>query len=123
MKKQIENNNLRLMIFKSAKELGEKVDEHLLDMYNLNKDEYTFIVPIKENFFEDGHFKVEIEETVRAKNLFMLTDIGNYSLEYKMRGLLNHTSPNDLMMELKDGIGACNSHAKNINIVMPLLYA
>ena len=123
MKKQIENNNLRLMIFKSAKELGEKVDEHLLKMYDLDKDEYTFIVPIKENFFEDGHFKVEIEETVRAKNLFMLTDIGNYSLEYKMRGLLNHTSPNDLMMELKDGIGACNSHAKNINIVMPLLYA
>ena len=123
MKKQFENNNLRLMIFKSAKELGEKVDEHLLKMYDLDKDEYTFIVPIKENFFEDGHFKVEIEETVRAKNLFMLTDIGNYSLEYKMRGLLNHTSPNDLMMEFKDGIGACYSHAKNINIVMPLLYA
>ena len=27
------------------------------------------------------------------------------------------------MMELKDGIGACNSHAKHLNIVMPLLYA
>ena len=27
------------------------------------------------------------------------------------------------MMELKDGIGACNCHAKNINIVMPLLYS
>ena len=64
MKKQIENNSLRLMIFKSADELGQKIDDHLLEMYNLNKDEYTFIVPIKENFFEDGHFKVEIEETV-----------------------------------------------------------
>ncbi len=40
-----------------------------------------------------------------------------------MHGLVNHTSPNDLMMELKDGIGACNSHAKSLNIVMPLLYA
>lgn len=123
MKKQIDNNSLRLMIFKSAEDLGNKIDAHLLDMYKLDKEKYTFIVPIKENFFEDGHFKVEIAETVRGKDMFMLTDIGNYSIEYKMHGLINHTSPNDLMIELKDGIGACNCHAKNINIVMPLLYA
>lgn len=123
MKKQIENNNLRLIVFKSATELGQKIDEHLLNMYGLDKENNTFIVPIKENFFEDGHFKVEIEETVRGKDMFLLTDIGNYSLEYKMHGLINHTSPNDLMMELKDGIGACNCHAKSINIIMPLLYA
>ncbi len=123
MKKQVENTSLRLMIFKSAEELGHKVDEHLLKMYNLDKDKYTFIVPIKENFFEDGHFKVEITETVRGKDMYLLTDVGNYSIEYKMHGFINHTSPNDLMVELKDGIGACNCHAKNINIIMPLLYA
>ena len=123
MKKQIENNNLRLIVFKSASNLGKKIDDHLLDMYKLDKEKYTFIVPIKENFFEDGHFKVEIDETVRGKDMFLLTDIGNYSIEYKMHGQINHTSPNDLMMELKDGIGACNCHAKNINIIMPLLYA
>ena len=123
MRKQVENDNLRLMVFKSADDLGNKIDEHLLEMYNLPKDEYTFITPMKENFFEDGHFKIEIDETVRGKDMFLLTDIGNYSLEYKPRGAINHTSPNDLIMELKDGIGACNFHAKNINIIMPLLYA
>lgn len=123
MRKQVEIDNLRLMVFKSADDLGNKIDEHLLKMYNLDKNKYTFITPIKENFFEDGHFKIEINETVRGKDLFLLTDIGNYSLEYKLRGAINHTSPNDLMMELKDGIGACNFHAKNINIIMPLLYA
>ena len=123
MRKQVENDNLRLMVFKSAGDLGNKIDEHLLEMYNVPKDEYTFITPMKENFFEDGHFKIEIDETVRGKDMFLLTDIGNYSLEYKLRGAINHTSPNDLIMELKDGIGACNFHAKNINIIMPLLYA
>lgn len=122
-KSQIADEKLRLMVFKSALDLGSKVDKHLLEMYGLDADKYTFIVPIKENFFEDGHLKVEISDTVRGKNVFMLTDIGNYSIEYKMRGMINHTSPNDLMMDLKDGIGACNCHAKNINIVMPLLYA
>lgn len=122
-KKQIENEKLRLMVFESAKELGEKLDEHLLNMYGINSDEYTFIVPIRENFFSDGHLKVEIDETVRGKNLFLLTDIGNYSITYKMHELINHASPNDLMVQLKDGIGACNCHAANINIIMPLLYA
>lgn len=122
-KKQIENEKLRLMVFESAKDLGEKLDEHLLNMYGINSDEYTFIVPIRENFFSDGHLKVEIDETVRGKNLFLLTDIGNYSITYKMHELINHASPNDLMVQLKDGIGACNCHAANINIIMPLLYA
>ena len=122
-REQVENEKLRLMVFKSAMELGRKVDEHLLEMYGFPKDKYTFMVPLKENFFEDGHLKVEIGTTVRSMDMFLLTDIGNYSLEYNMHGFTNHTSPNDLMMQLKDGIGACNSHAKNINIIMPLLYA
>ena len=123
MKKQIKNSNLRLIVFESARKLGEDIDNYLLDKYGLNHDKYTFIVPIKENYFEDGHLKVEIGETVRGKDVFMITDIGNYSIEYNMHGLTNHTSPNDLIIELKDGIGACNCHAQTINIVMPLLYA
>ena len=123
MKKQVKKENLKLMIFDSAKELGDKVDKYLLEMYHLDPEEYTFKLPIKQNFFEDGHLKIEIDETVRGQDLYMLTDIGNYSLEYKMHGFMNHTSPNDLITQLKDGIGACNYHAKTINIIMPLLYA
>ena len=123
MKKIVENSNLGLIVFKSAREIGEKIDEQLVTAYGLDPNEETFIVSIKENFFEDGHLKVEIEETVRGKDIYLLTDIGNYSLEYKMHGFTNHTSPNDLIMELKDGIGACNCHADKLNIIMPLLYA
>ncbi len=123
MKEQVECQNLRLMVFESALELGEKVDNLLLNRYGYDSNKYTFMVPIKENFFEDGHLKVEIDKTVRGKDLFLLTDIGNYSITYNMHGYINHASPNDLMMQLKDGIGACNSHAKHINIIMPLLYA
>ena len=123
MKKQVDNNKLRLMVFKSAIELGQRIDEHLLELYNLDKDEYTFILPTKESFFNDGHLKVELGETVRGKNVFALTDIGNYSLTYEMHGYVNHTSPSDLLIQLKDGLGSCNSHAERINIIMPLLYA
>ena len=122
-RKQVEQEKLRLMVFKNALELGKKVDEHLLKMYNIDKDKYTFIIPTEERPFDDGHLKVEIEDTVRGKDMFLLTDIGNYSMTYLMHGINNHMSPNDYMMQLLDGIGACNSHANKINVVMPLLYA
>ncbi len=116
--------SLRLIVFKSALDLGTRVDEYLLNRYGYSRsDGHSFIVPIKENFFEDGHLKVEILDSIRGKDLFLITDIGNYSVTYTMHGFVNHTSPNDLMMELKDGIGACNYHAKHLNVVMPLLYA
>ncbi len=123
MKEQVNNEKLRLMVFESAKSLGQRVDENLLEMYNLDKNKNTFILPIKESFFEDGHLKVEISETVRGKDVFFITDIGNYSVTYNIHGFTNHASPNDLLMQLKDGIGACSRHADKINVVMPLLYA
>lgn len=122
-KKQVSNDNLRLMVFESAASLGKKIDKHLLEMYNLDSDKYTFIVPVKEIFFEDGHLKTEIVDTVRGTDLFLLTDIGNYSLTYKIHGYENHMSPNDYIIQLKDGVGSCNRHAKDLNIVMPLLFA
>ena len=57
---QIAEEKLRLMVFKSALELGTKVDEHLLEMYGLDKEKYTFMLPISQNFFDDGHLKVQI---------------------------------------------------------------
>lgn len=123
MKRIIDESKLRLVVFDSAKELGEKVDELLVSKDGFDPKYFTYMLPIKQNFFEDGHLKVEINETVRGKDVYFITDIGNYSVEYKMHGFINHTSPNDLIMQLKDGIGACNHHAQYINIVMPLLYA
>ena len=122
MNKRVNESKLGLMVFSSAKDLGEKVNEHLLEMYGFTGDDDTFIIPIKEIFFEDGHSKVVIEETVRGKDMFFITDIGNYSLTYKMHNFWNHTSPNDLMEQLKSGIGACCCHARSINIITPLLF-
>ena len=122
MKDQIEQEKLRLIVFKSALQLGQAIDKHLLEMYGYDPQKQTFIVPINEYFFEDGHSKVEIKATVRGKDIFYLTDIGNYSIPYKMHGFYNHTSPNDLIQQLKDGINAGNRSANSVNIVMPLLY-
>ena len=112
---------LKLIVLKSALELGKNVDKHLADLYGCSDD--SFILPTKEIWFDDGHGKVELLDSVRDDDVYIFTDIGNYSIPYKMHGLINHTSPNDLAAQLKDAIGACKCHANKLSIVMPLLYA
>lgn len=116
-----EVDKLRLIVPECAKELGTKVDKYLVDMYC--KETPSFVVPIEEVWFSDGHGKVVLKDSVRDKDVFIFTDIGNYSIEYTMHGFINHASPNDLSAQLKDIVGACKCHANSLSIVMPLLYA
>ena len=116
----VEKERLRLIVLKSALEYGKKVDENLKDLYQTDE---SFIIPTKETWFSDGHGKVELLDTVRGDDVYLFQDIGNYSLEYKMHGFINHTSPNDLNQQLKDTIGACKCHPNSLSIIMPLLYA
>ncbi|MBR1413896.1 MAG: ribose-phosphate diphosphokinase [Bacilli bacterium] len=115
-----ESNKLRLIALKSALELGQKIDRHLTSFYG--NEEESFIVPVDEIWFNDGHEKNKLSKSVREKDVYILQDIGNYSLEYEMHGFINHASPNDLAQQLRDVIGACNSHPDKISIIMPLLY-
>lgn len=111
---------LKLIVLKSALEFGKLVDENLKDLYQTDK---SFIIPTKETWFSDGHGKVELLDTVREDDVYIFQDIGNYSMEYKMHGIINHTSPNDLNQQLKDTIGSCKCHPKCLSIIMPLLFA
>ena len=115
-----EKEKLKLIVLKSALEFGKKVDERLKDLYQTNT---SFIIPTKETWFSDGHGKVELLDTVREDDVYVFQDIGNYSIEYKMHGIINHTSPNDLNQQLRDTIGACKCHPNKLSIVMPLLFA
>ena len=111
---------LKLIVLKSALELGQKVEKHLNNLYGHDN---PFILPLRETWFNDGHGKTELLETVRDQDVFIFQDIGNYSITYDMHGFTNHTSPNDLAQQLKDTIGACKCHPSSLSIVMPLLYA
>lgn len=122
IKKELESERLKIIVAKTAEQIGKDVNKYLVSIYNFD-DDYSFILPMEEIFFEDGHLKVILKDSVRNKNIFILTDIGNYSITYNMRGYENHMSPNDISQQLRDIIGACNSHASSLNIIMPLLYA
>lgn len=66
--------------------------------------------------------KGRILESVRGVDLFILVDVCNYSITYKVCGLENHMSPDDHYQDLKRIIAAAIGKAHRINVIMPFLY-
>ena len=71
--------------------------------------------------FGTGEAKGLVEESVRGADLFIMADVGNYSLTYTAFGHENHMSPDNHFQDIKRIIAA-SSTAKRINVIMPFMY-
>ncbi len=72
--------------------------------------------------FGSGEAKAQIRESIRGRDLFILCDVCNHSISYKMHGFTNYKSPDDHYQDLKRVIGAVTGKARRINVIMPFLY-
>ncbi len=108
-----------LIVMKSAEELGGKIDWYLKQWAGTDK---SFIIPSDCPRFQSGDGKGLVKESVRGDDIYIVTDIGNYSNTYKMFGVENHMSPDDHYMDLKRIIQALSGKAHRINVIMPQLY-
>lgn len=72
--------------------------------------------------FSSGEGKAVIQSSVRGHDLFIISDVTNFSCTYKMFGQINHMSPDDHYQDLKRVILACSGKARRINVIMPFLY-
>ncbi len=114
---------LGLIAMEGAKELGEKVNSYLTKWANEGeffKD--TFLVETSCPRFSSGDGKGLIKQTVRGNDLFILCDMGNYSVTYDYFGHENCMSPDDHYQDLKRIIQAASGKAHRLNIIMPSLY-
>ena len=115
-------------------ELGKKVDDYLVSWRRENakdlQDDVVFTDYIKDSYivsakvprFGSGEAKVIINESVRGKDIYIMVDVCNYSLSYKLSGHVNHMSPDDHFQNLKRVIAAIGGKARRINVIMPFLY-
>ena len=125
---------LKLVAMDSAKKMGMSVNNYLVDFRrkvrtNVKNDPaftgYTapsFLTDFSCPRFGTGEAKGVFHESVRGKDLFILTDVCNNSVTYNMNGYTNYMSPDDHFQDLKRIIAAANGKAKRINVVMPYLY-
>ena len=125
---------LKLITLQSAADLGSKVNDYLVEyrssIHNVYNEDPAFQGYSEKNYqldfsaprFNSGEGKVVLNETVRGKDLFIIVDVCNHSLTYKMNGYENHMSPDNHYQELKRVIGAAAGKAHRINVIMPFLY-
>ncbi len=117
------HGKLGLIVMNSCKELGEMVENWIKQMRGIEEDDVKFIVPIEQVRFSNGEGKVKILDTVRGKDLYIITDVGNYSCSYNMFGFENRMGPDEHYQDVKRVLSAIGGKANRITLIMPLLYA
>ena len=124
--------SLGLIPLESCKDLGAKVNDYLVrwrrerehqHKYSLPFDGYerdSYILKSKTPRFGTGEGKGVIDESIRGYDLYFLVDVCNYSLTYKLRGQINHMSPDDHYQDLKRLIAAVTARSTHIYTVQRL---
>ena len=113
-------DELGLIVMDNIKEFGESVDKHLMKKRNTTQ---SFIIPKEEIRFSSGDGKVMLKDSTREKDLYIISDVGNNGMVYKMAGYINHMSPDDHFQDIKRVISADGGEAARLSVFMPLLYA
>lgn len=127
---------LGIIVHPSFKTQGKEIDEYIVkwrkerNARNNHKsnivfkdyEKDSFIIPTTCSRFGTGEAKALIHESLRGVDLYILADVLNYSLEYKVCGHKNHMSPDDIYADLKRIIMAASGKPRSITVIMPFLY-
>ena len=122
--------DLGIIPLQSCSELGNMVNEYIVDwrkeresvLHQDDKIKDSYIVNTKCSRFGSGEAKGTILDSIRGKDLYLLVDVTNYSIEYSLCGHMNKMSPDDHYSDLKRIITAAAGKARRINGIMPFLY-
>lgn len=112
-------NSLGIIAMDNCKDFALKIDKKLMKKRKTNE---SFLIPVSVPRFNNGESKAVINDTVRDKDLYIISDIGNHSETYKMYDYVNHKSPDDHFQDIKRVLSAVRGQAERITVVMPLLY-
>ncbi len=125
---------LGIIALESSKTLGQHVNDYIVEWRNARESEHkgtiafagyqrdSYLVKACCPRFGTGEAKGQIKESVRGSDLYLLVDVTNHSLTYKMSGNINHMSPDDHYQDLKRIIAAVGGKARKITVIMPFLY-
>ena len=125
---------LGIIALKSCESIGNKVDEYIVKWRKERNSKHksniafngyerdTYLIGSSCPRFGSGEAKGLITETVRAYDLYLLVDVGNYSLTYSLCGHECRMSPDDHYQDLKRVIAAAAGKARSITVIMPFLY-
>ena len=105
LEKTLPTAPLKIAALESCSELGKKVNDYIVSFRKDAMEEIPELASIAnyhcDNYLVDhacprfgsGEAKGVLRESIRGADLFVMVDVCNYSLTYKVNGYINHMSP------------------------------
>ena len=119
--REAEFAKLSVIGMRGCEDFATQVDYYLKDWREENEDG-TFLVKAECPRFGTGEGKGLLHESLRGHDLYIISDVFNYSVTYKMYGREVPMSPDDHYADLKRVIAANAGKARRITVIMPMLY-
>ncbi len=113
---------LSIISMRGCEEFTSRIDHYLKQFRKDYDDQETYVTHITCPRFGTGEGKCVIEETVRGHDVYIICDMFNHGVTYKMYQQTNHMSPDDHYQDLKRIIAAMGGKPRRITVVMPMLY-
>lgn len=125
---------LGIVALPGCEEMAEKIDRYLVKWRSQQQSEHkgtiafsgyerqSYILDVTFPRFGTGEGKCSLHETVRGYDIYILVDVFNHGLTYKMYDYTVPMSPDDHYANLKRAISAVGGKARRITVIMPMLY-
>ena len=112
---------LSVIGMRGCEDFAEQVDFYLKE-WRRHDNDGTFLVNADCPRFGSGEAKGHIHHSLRGNDVYIICDVFNHGVTYKMYGQTVPMSPDDHFQDLKRIIGAIGGKARRISVVMPMLY-
>ena len=113
--------DLSIIGMKGCEDFVSQVDYYLKDWRRHGGDD-TYVVEASCPRFGSGEAKGLIKESMRGHDVYIIADVFNYGVTYKMYGQTVPMSPDDHYADLKRILGAIAGKARRVSVIMPMLY-
>ena len=98
----------------------EQVDRYLREWRG--HDGESFLIEVDCPRFGSGEAKALIHQSMRGRDVYIISDCFNFGVTYEMRGFKVPMSPDDHFQDVKRVIAAIEGKARRISVIMPMLY-
>ena len=112
---------LSVIGMKGCEQFAAQVDYYLKE-WRRHGGEESYLVKVDCPRFGTGEAKALLHQSLRGHDLYIICDMFNYGVTYKMYGQEVPMSPDDHYADLKRIIAANAGKARRISVIMPMLY-
>ena len=112
---------LSVISMRGSEDFTAQVDSFLKE-WRSHDSEGSFVVDAACPRFGSGEGKGIIRDSLRGKDVYIISDVFNHGVTYSMYGQTVPMSPDEHYQDLKRIIGAIGGKARRISVIMPMLY-